>query len=195
MEKGKAMAVTAENRGWGSSPWRIAGWGVLVALLLAPAVAMRFTSEVAWDETDFILMGALLGSVGLGFEFLMRRSGSLAWRAGAGLAIVLAFLTVWVNLAVGMIGTEDNPANLMFAGVLATALAGAILARLRPAGMAWAMVAAATAQALVGAVALGNGLGVGDPNWPMDVIGVTGLFCTMWLMAAGLFALAALRPL
>ena len=29
-----------------------------------------------------------------------------------------AFLLIWINLAVGIIGSEDNPANLMYGAVL-----------------------------------------------------------------------------
>ena len=49
---------------------RIAGWGFAAILLLLPAIAMQFTSEVDWDARDFIVMGALIGMVGLGTEFL-----------------------------------------------------------------------------------------------------------------------------
>ena len=59
----------------GLNPWRIIGWGTVAALLLAPLVAMQFTSEVDWDETDFIAMGFIFGSLGLALEFMVSRSG------------------------------------------------------------------------------------------------------------------------
>ena len=47
--------------------WRIIGWGSAVALILTPLVAMQFTSEVNWDETDFIFnaIGIPLAAAGL----------------------------------------------------------------------------------------------------------------------------------
>ncbi|MGH8077936.1 MAG: hypothetical protein ACREPE_11510 [Lysobacter sp.] len=40
--------------------WRIAIWGTAALLLLLPLVAMQFTDEVDWDETDFIVIGAMI---------------------------------------------------------------------------------------------------------------------------------------
>ena len=160
------------------SRWRIAGWGAAVLILLAPFVAMQLTSEVNWDETDFIVMGVMLGSVGLAIEFLVRQSGSLAYRIGAVLAAFTAFLTIWANLAVGMIGSEDNSYNLLFGGVLLIALIGAVLARFRPKGMALAMLVAGIAQAAAGAFGLTEDMRGG-------IFSVA--FAIPWLLAATLF--------
>ena len=163
------------------TPWRIAGWSIPVILLIVPAIAMRFTSEVDWSASDFIVMGALFGTIGLGIEFFMRQSRNTAYRAAAVLALVTAFLTIWVNLAVGMIG-DDNPYNLLFGGVLLIALIGAILVRFRPAGMAQIMAATAIAQGLAGAGGL--------PVDPRDAI-FSMIFAVPWLLAAILFRKAA----
>ena len=168
--------ANGSGRGW--SGWRIAGWSIPVVLLLLPAVAMRFSDEVNWTTSDFIFAGVLFGSVGLAFEFIVRKSSSLAYRLGAGLAVVTAFLTVWVNGAVGMIGSEDNPFNLLFGSVLFIALIGAILARLEAGGMARAMAVTAAAQAAVGAAGLST-----------DVLGAvfSMAFGGIWLLSAALF--------
>jgi len=165
-----------------ASPWRLIPWGIAALLLILPFVAMRFTTEVQWTGSDFIFMAILLASVVLGFEFLIRRSTNLAYRLGAAVAVVSAFLTVWVNGAVGMIGSENNPANLWFGGVLLIGLTGAILARFKPAGLAITMVVAAIAQAVIGATGLA-----------VDVRGAifSIAFGALWLLAAGLFRLAA----
>jgi hypothetical protein len=39
-----------------------------------------------------------------------------------GLAVGTALFLVWSNLAVGLIGSENNPANMMYLGVLAVFL-------------------------------------------------------------------------
>ena len=164
---------------------RIAGWGFVVLLLLLPAVAMRFTSEVDWDETDFIVMGFIFGSLGLALEFMVTRSESIAYRIASGIAILAAFLLVWANLAVGMIGSEANSYNLLFGGVLVIALAGSIVARFRPMGMALATTAAGVAQ-----IAIATGGIASDPRGAFFSAVLGGL----WLLAALLFRKSASSP-
>ena len=105
-------------------PWRPILWSIPVALLLLPAVAMQFTDEVDWNAFDFIFATVMFGSVGLVVELTVRSSRSIAFRAAVALALAAAFLIIWINGAVGIIGDEDNPANLMFGAVLAVALLG-----------------------------------------------------------------------
>lgn len=173
--------------------WRMAGWGGLAALLALPAVAMRFDSGVNWTFFDFVVAAVLLGALGLGVEFAARRSGGVLAKAGMATAVLTSFLLVWINLAVGVIGTENNDASLMFVGVLAVAWGGALLGRFEPVGMARAMLGAAAAHTVVAAIALVFRLGVGDPSWPADVIGTTVMFDALWLAAALLFRRAPAR--
>ena len=179
---------TEMTRGRGLNVWRIAGWGFAAALLLAPLVAMQFTREVSWGPADFAVAALLIGGLGLAIEFAVRRTHNLAYRLGAGLASLTAFALAWVNLAVGFIGDESNPANLLFALVLATALGGAVIARFRPIGMALAMAAAGVAQLLVAVVVFVAGLGT------MQEVLLVLLFGAPWPLAAALFRKAASAP-
>ena len=174
-------------------PWRWIGWGAAAALLALPAVAMQFTDEVNWTASDFVFAAVIFGTVGGAYELLLRMHGSIAYRAGAALSLLVLFLLVWVNLAVGIIGNEQDDANMIFAGVIAVAIGGAIVAHFRPRGMSRAALAAAMAQLLVGGIALAGRLGAGSGNWPKDVIGVTIVFTGLWLGAAALFHRAASR--
>jgi hypothetical protein len=176
------MAGDTINAGGGRGfPWRIAGWGTAAFILLLPLVA-----NAPWTLFDFVLMGALLGGVGLGLE-LAARKGNVAYRIGAALALAAAFLLVWINGAVGIIGSEREDANLLFGGVLAVALIGAIAVRGRPAGMARAMTAAAVAQLLVPVI----GSTLTAKVWEPEVLGLTGVFAAIWLLSAALFRKAA----
>lgn len=174
------------------SPWRIAGWGFAVSLLLLPAVAMQFTSEVVWGPLDFATAAVLILGTGALFELAVRVSRSGVYRAAMAVALLTAFLLVWVNLAVGFIGDEGNPANLMFAGVLAIGLIGGIAARFRAPGMARAMSAAALAQALIAVIALlAGGLGGDEAHWPAELLIPSAVFTGLWLASAWLFGKAA----
>jgi hypothetical protein len=147
---------------------------------------------VNWDATDFTVAGVMLAVTGLLVALVLRRSGgNRAYRSAAGLAILAAFLLVWINGAVGIIGDEGDPANLMFAGVLAVALAGSAASRFRAAGMARAMFATAGAQVLVAAIALAAGFGRSGPAWPTDVLVASAMFTALWLGSALLFRKAA----
>ena len=175
------QAEIADRRSF--NPWRLALWGTLAVLLALPAVAMRLGVEgVVWTASDFLLMGGLAVATGLMLELAVRMSRNRAARAAAGVAILAGFLTIWINLAVGMVGSEDNPYNLMFAIPLAVAVAGAFLNRHRPAGMAGAMFAAAIVEAAVGLVGLGE-----DPRGGF----LSGGFALFWLLSAWLFRKAA----
>ena len=162
--------------------WRALGWGIAAGLILLPLVAMQFTSEVNWSPGDFLFAFLLIGSVGLAFELVVRASSNAFYRAGAAAALAASFLTVWVNGAVGMIGSEDNPYNLLFLGVILVALAGSALAAFRAKGMAIAMLACAAAQAALGLF-----------GTTADMRG--GIFSTVfagiWLLSAALFLSAA----
>lgn len=174
---------------------RIAAWGGAAALFLLPVAAEQLWDEMAWTAFDFVFWAVLL-LVGLGaFELAMRSSPSWAYRAGAVVAIGAGFLLVWVNGAVGIIGSEDEPANLLYLGVLCLAIGGAIGAGARPRGMARAMAVTAVAQVLVGVLALTGRWAAGtEPNWLYAIVGATGVFAAGWLLSAFLFRTAAREP-
>lgn len=75
------------------------------AILLVPLMAMQFTSEVNWTGGDFIVAGLLLGGSGLLFELATSKLRSRRTRVIAGAVIVLGFLFVWAELAVGIAGS------------------------------------------------------------------------------------------
>ena len=162
---------------------------VTAFLLLIPLVAMQFDMGVDWNLFDFIVAGALLFASGLTYELIARRAGNGAYRAAVGVAVAAALLLVWINLAVGIIGSEDNPANLMYFGVLFVGIVGAIFARLRPRGMARALFAAAFAQALVPVIALviGKSQSMQEPPGMLGVLALNVFFVMLFAGSALLF--------
>ena len=104
--------------------------------------------------------------------------------------VLAALLVAWVNLAVGIIGEPENPANLAYAGVVAVALVGAFAARFRPAGMARAMAAAALAQLLVAVVTFVLDLGY-PPTPRASLLLFNAILLSLWAGSAALFRRAS----
>lgn len=169
--------MTKSNQG---ARWRVALWGSAAGLLLLPAMAMQFTDEVNWGSMDFVIAASMLAAVCGGFELAARTSASGCYRAAAGLALVTAFALLWVNMAVGIIDGEGNPANLLFGCVVAVAIAGTLLARGQPRGMVRAMLAAAWAEGLVAGLVFAAG-------WGAAAAVLSAAFVLPWLVSAGLF--------
>lgn len=167
------------------------GFAIATALiLLVPLAAMQFTAEVRWTPLDFIVAGILLFGAGMTYVWVSSKGSNSAYRVAAGVAVASALLLVWVNLAVGLIGAEDNPANLMYLGVLVVGVVGAVSARFRPDGMARTLFAMALALTLVAVIALLGGLGLPE-SAPAEILGVNALFIGLFVSSALLFRRAA----
>ncbi len=167
---------------------RLLVWAAVVALILLVPLLAR----APWDLFDFVVMGGLLFGVGLAYELVARRSGKTVYRIAFGVGLVTAFLLAWVNGAVGIIGSENQPANLMYGAVFAVGVIGSLVARFRPLGMAHTLFAAALVQLSVPVIAL--------IIWPQISWGGAGLpgvfvlnafFAALFVVSALLFRQAA----
>lgn len=161
---------------------RISGWTLAAALLALPAVAMQFTSEVQWTGGDFLFAAILFGIVGGLFELAARASRNIAYRMAVVVAVACPFLQLWITLAVGIIGSEDNPANWTYLAMVLMAMSVAAVAMGEPRLMARAMLAMAAIQALFGALHLIDG----HFTLVIDLF-----FCALWFLSSRLFARAA----
>ena len=188
------MTMEADGGGGGDRLERFvrpAPWVGAALLWLLPLAAMQVTDEVDWTTFDFMVWGGMLLAACGVCELALRASRNWAYRAGAAVGVGTAFLLVWANLAVGVIGSEEHPANLLYLGVLAIGVAGAVSARLRARGLARALVVMASAHLLIGALALAAGWGSEGENWPQVIIVANGVFAGLWLLSAVLFRRAA----
>ena len=93
-------------------PLRLMAWGSALMLLLTPLIAMQFTDEVHWTPLDFIVMGILIGTVGLAIEKAVSLSPHTTYRIGVTILLLSLFLLTWTNLAVGIIGRDENQRGL-----------------------------------------------------------------------------------
>lgn len=74
-------------------------------LLLIPLIAMQFSNGVNWEIIDFAIMGVLLLIISLLCEFVLRKVKSTKGRIIFCGIVLLAFLLIWAELAVGILGT------------------------------------------------------------------------------------------
>ena len=173
---------------------RLSFWVLSIfAILMIPFVAMQFTREVNWSLSDFIIMGIILFSIGLSYELIARKSDKTVYRAAFGVALTGVFLLLWVNGAVGIIGSENNPANLIYGTVLIVGILGSFFSRFKSRGMVRTLYFMALVQFLVPIFALIIGPDI--VSWgEAGVIGVIVLnafFVMLFIISALLFRRAS----
>ena len=88
---------------------------VTVLILMVPFLAMQLqvslpdpggsSGKVNWTLGDFIVMGSLLIGTGLSYELIARKLGNATQRAILAIVILVAFLLIWIELAVGLFGS------------------------------------------------------------------------------------------
>jgi hypothetical protein len=149
---GETMAGgTDDGGGRRRSLWK--GPALITALiLLIPLLGNHFVEGWNWDLLGFVRIGILLFATGLTYELVTRNVDTIAYRAGAGVALGAAFVLVGGNFVQRADGV--NPAAVIYLLVPLVGIIGAAIARFRPAGMARALFATALAQALALAIAL-----------------------------------------
>ena len=79
--------------------------GVTLVLFI-PFIAMWFSDEVSWSVADFVVMGVLLFVTALLREFANKIIKKTNNRYLFMAVILLLFLFIWAELAVGLFGTS-----------------------------------------------------------------------------------------
>lgn len=164
---------------------------VAAFLLLLPLSAKLILDGMAWSFFDFVAAWILLFGAGFTYRMVARKMGNISYRAAVGVAVSTALFLVWSNLAVGLLGSEDNPANWMYVGVLAIGFLGSIITQLQPKGMSYVLFAMASAHFFVAIIALMAGLHLSPESSVAEILGVNGFFAVLWIASALLFRNAA----
>lgn len=118
-------------------------------------------------------------------------NGKTSYRFALGISIAGSLFLLMLIGAVGVIGVEGDPFDRVYFGVVAIGVIGAIVARLRAAGMAMALFAEATAVAVVVVVALIIGKQDSPVSSVLEIVGLNGFFIVLFTAAAMLFRRAA----
>ena len=169
---------------------RLIGWILfVVCILLIPFVAMRFTDKINWEFTDFLIMGIALSAMGFAYELIVRKSKKTVYRIAFITGLLGAFLLFWVNGAVGIIGSENQDANLLYGAVFVVGLVGSFVSRFKAKGMSITLVVTSIVQMLVPTIAII----IWPPSktsWSPSVVGVfllSGFFAFLFYLSSMLF--------
>ena len=74
-------------------------------MLLIPLVGMTVSNEINWSLFDFVTMGSLIISLSIGINFVRNRVKYLKNRVLYIGILVMIFMIIWAELAVGVFGT------------------------------------------------------------------------------------------
>lgn len=161
--------------------------GITAMLLLVPFTAMQITEQVQWSPADFIAAGTMLFGAGLAFLYLKNARPNRSYRIGAAVMAASVLFLVWSNLAVGIIGSENNSINLLYFGIAGVALAGSALSKLQPGGMALTLIAMAFSQLLITGYALISGSQSLPGSSLLEILAVNGFFIALFLVSGLMF--------
>ncbi|MCO6473553.1 MAG: hypothetical protein J5I57_07485 [Melioribacteraceae bacterium] len=165
-----------------------------ILLLLIPLLAMQFSSGVDWSLFDFIVAGFLLFGTGLTYVLLTTKVKNGTYKAGIAFGLFAGLFLIWANLAVGIIGSEDNPVNIIYYGVIGIGILGAVISRFKSRGLSLTMFVIALILLLITAIVLIYAWTQSADfrtNELMAYIGVHGLFIFLFSISGVLFRQAA----
>lgn len=66
---------------------------------------MKFSDKVDWSAFDFMVMGFLLLSLGLGLHVVWIKGKNFKQRNILIILLIFLFILIWAELAVGLFGT------------------------------------------------------------------------------------------
>lgn len=74
-------------------------------MLLLPFIGMFFSNEINWSFFDFIIMGILILVMSFGIKLVLKTTPKKMYRILIIGIILILFLLVWAELAVGVFET------------------------------------------------------------------------------------------
>ncbi len=123
---------------------------VALGLLMVPLVASQVVDGWNWGAGGFVFAYVLFFGTVLAYALIAPKMGAWAYKAGVALALATGLVMGWSNMV--HLSESDNPANLMYFGVLVLGGVGAWLARLEALGLAWALFAMAAVMAALSVI-------------------------------------------
>jgi len=170
--------------------------GVAAAFLLIPLIAMQFSTDVNWTISDFIFAFVMIFGTGFTYKLVTRTTSDVTYRIAVGFTVFSALLLVWVNLAVGIVGSEDNPFNVLYFGVLFVGIIGSLFVRFQAKGMIYVLGVASLVIVGITIAAFIQGFHQAPQGSVYQLLGVNAFFIMLFLICAVTFYHASKnRPL
>lgn len=164
---------------------------ITLLLLSVPFIASYYTDEVLWSTGDYLLAGILLFGTGLTYKLVTNHSSGTAYKVAFGFALLSGLFLIWANLAVGIIGSEDNYFNLIYYGIPLVGIIGAFTVRFSAVGLAKTMITLSILLVIVTVIAIISGMYRVTGSSIIEVLGVNSLFIFLFSISALLFRYAA----
>lgn len=173
------MTATARTPAPLLTPWRLLGWGAAAVLLALPAIL-----GWPWPAFAFVAFGIMLALVGGTIELAVRKARTPAHAVAAAIAVLAGFAMQWI----GRVGaSEGYLENFAYVVVALVALAGAVGARFRAPGLAWAMAFAGALQLAIAVGGFAVGWVFNDARGPLAQLAFNAALALPWLLAGALF--------
>lgn len=167
---------------------------VATSLIVIPLIAAFLTEEVDWNVGDYVFAWILIFTAGLTYKLASERmSDSTYFRIAVGVGVFATLALIWTNLAVGIIGSENNFFNLWYFGIVIVITFGTLIAQLKPNRMALALLVTALAQVLVTLTAFITEMHHKTGSSVSEILLINGFFIVLFLISAGLFRQAAFK--
>jgi hypothetical protein len=157
-----------------------------LAVLMVPLVASQLIESWHWGVGGFVFAYVLFFGTGMAYALIARKMAAWSYKAGVGVALAAGFALGWSNMV--HVSDSENPANLVYFGVLAVGGVGAWLARLTPRGLARTLFVMAATLALI-AVMLPSGA---PPDLARNMAIGHGVFVVLFTSSGLLFRHASL---
>jgi hypothetical protein len=158
-----------------------------LAALMVPLVASRVVDGWNWPPRVFVVVYCLFFATGMVYALIARKMGAWSYKAGVGVALGAGFALGWSNMV--HVADSENPANLVYYGVLVVGVVGAWVAQLEAGGLSRTLFAMAVVLALI-ALMLPSGA---PPELARNMAIGHALFVAMFIGSGLLFRHASLN--
>ena len=167
---------------------RLIIWTIVIVLILILLIVMQFSNEINWSETlAYSIILLIAGGLYELYQWLKKQSKM--YRIARYIGLFWIFFLGRVSGAIGIIGSENNPANIMYRAIPGIIIIGSLISQFKPYWMAFTLFITAFVQILVPIIALfiwPSKVSWGEA-WVIGVFILNSIFSLIFIISALLF--------